>query len=178
MSLISLKNLQLPPSALLAESSSRNHPIFHGEGLGAKTNKIQEGELFEKLISERSRGGDSLPPYVTDASLPAYSPGRYVLHPEPNTLARVLFKLGFLFPPLWLLGTLSLICPLRVSRDSSHPKYFDKPDTEQTSLYASVRDVEIKWGKRCLAALLILMCVGIAVGISLWGAMKMKRQNA
>jgi len=118
---------------------------------------------------EMSESEDRLPPYVRDTGLPAYTPPR---QPDPVTLAMYLFKFGFLFPPLWILGSIILFVPIRLACFSPCSNGVEKPDPESQS-GTRYRNIEIKWAKRCFAALSLFLCVGVGLAISIWGGVKM-----
>ncbi|KAF9468171.1 hypothetical protein BDZ94DRAFT_1247364 [Collybia nuda] len=118
--------------------------------------------------------GDSLPPYSLDTELPRYTrvPEIVVTFPEPPTITMYLFWSGFLFPLLWIFGafTLKYTCyrsSCSVNSDSSSEK---AEDTRHNFVYRR-RETEIKWARRCIWASTIMLCITIALGISVWGAL-------
>ncbi|KAK7446361.1 hypothetical protein VKT23_014567 [Stygiomarasmius scandens] len=109
----------------------------------------------------------SLPPYD---ETPEYS-GK----PEPVTLAMYLFRLGFLFPPLWILGAFILLSPLRSCNDSSLPASWlpEKTEAERREITHRFRKVELKWARRCLYAVLITVVAGTTIGVGIWALLKL-----
>ena len=70
------------------------------------------------------------------------------------------------FPPFWILGVIILISPLSAPADF----HANKPESERQELITIMRKAELKWARRCLFALAILLVtigviVGIAVGV-------------
>ncbi|KAI9569267.1 hypothetical protein HD554DRAFT_2020784 [Boletus coccyginus] len=101
------------------------------------------------------------PPYGANAEPPAYPADSNI---EPITLAMYLFKFGFLFPPLWIFGSLILITPLTA------PTNFEpsKSETERQELVQIIRDAELRWAKRCAWALVVLLVLGgVVVAVAL-----------
>ncbi|KDQ60414.1 hypothetical protein JAAARDRAFT_32816 [Jaapia argillacea MUCL 33604] len=73
-----------------------------------------------------------------------------------------LFKYGFLFPPFWLLGAIILFLSLSAPSDF-HPH---KTEQERNEMLDVMRKTEVKWGRRCAVALLVLLLVvGVVVGL-------------
>ncbi|ESK87059.1 hypothetical protein Moror_11940 [Moniliophthora roreri MCA 2997] len=91
---------------------------------------------------------------------------------EPETLAEGYFKHGFFFPLLWIFGAIVLISPLKEPAvdPESHPDSvwaYSSPE-ERSMRLQRMREAEVKWGKRCLWALLgLLLIVVIAVTVGL-----------
>ncbi|KAL4071540.1 hypothetical protein V8B97DRAFT_400376 [Scleroderma yunnanense] len=88
------------------------------------------------------------PPYSPDwdgEKLPTYTQS----DSEPNTVARQMFKYGFLFPLFWVIGVYFLVAPMRVSPDWEQ----DKTEEEKEKILSDLRQTEAKWAKRCLWAL-------------------------
>ncbi|TDL24521.1 hypothetical protein BD410DRAFT_896723 [Rickenella mellea] len=125
--------------------------------------------------SARPPSVSSPPPYAASTHSKSYSLSRESILPtyaqtleaerekEPKTLSMYLFKLGFLFPPLWLLGALILLIPL------SAPTTWlpTKSAAERAAVVQRVRVAEVKWAKRSLTALCVLLVIaGLATAIS------------
>ncbi|KAF8235777.1 hypothetical protein L208DRAFT_1255076 [Tricholoma matsutake] len=116
----------------------------------------------------------SLPPYIAeDTDLPPYARKA----PETVTLAKYLFKFGFLFPPFWIIGALILLSPLRAPSAPTDPDTEtawlpEKTEAEREQIIAQMRKVEIKWAKRCLWATVILVLLGTSAGIAIWAALR------
>ncbi|EJD04863.1 uncharacterized protein FOMMEDRAFT_145594 [Fomitiporia mediterranea MF3/22] len=77
---------------------------------------------------------------------------------------RKLFIYGFLFFPLWIVGIIApFVKPLH------DPTRDNRSKEDQEVDYASMRTVEMRWAKRCAAALLgfiILVIVAVVVGVT------------
>ncbi|KDQ61529.1 hypothetical protein JAAARDRAFT_66628 [Jaapia argillacea MUCL 33604] len=106
-------------------------------------------------------------PQDSDADLEMGLPS-YDAQEEPDTLAMYLFKYGFLFPPFWLLGTIILFLSLTAPSDF-HPH---KTERERNEILDVMRKAEVKWGRRCAVALVVLvvvvaLVVGLVVSIKL-----------
>lgn len=100
------------------------------------------------------------PPYSPDwdgEKLPGYS--QAVSSPEPDTVAKQLFKYGFLFPVFWAIGTYLLFVPLQVSPDWEEGR---SPE-EKEKMLADMRQTETKWAKRCFWALRIFIACLVTV---------------
>jgi len=117
----------------------------------------------------QSQGQDMPPPYPhrystntnIEHDLPSYAEAPTT---EPITLAQYLFKFGFLFPPFWFFGLIILMSPLSAPDDF----HAQKPESERAELVRVMRDVEVKWAKRCaLAAGLLVLVLAAVAGIVL-----------
>ncbi|KIJ96284.1 hypothetical protein K443DRAFT_107535 [Laccaria amethystina LaAM-08-1] len=127
-----------------------------------------------------SRGDDSDLPLYQNVSerLPAYtsrpSPSSFGGH-EPRTLSMILFKLGFCFPPMWILGASFLVarCPSKWY-PCRHPWLEERQRTEaeRAAFMARVRVVEVMWARRCLIALGMVLCFGLAAGVTAFAIMQ------
>ncbi|KAJ3883557.1 hypothetical protein F5051DRAFT_493685 [Lentinula edodes] len=116
---------------------------------------------------------------------PAYvePPAYETRQTEPATLAMFLFKFGFLFPPFWIMGALILLTPLRApepsssSSSSSLPAAWlpEKTSAEKQQIVSRMRSVEVKWARRCLTALCILIVSVVAIVATTWGILKVTR---
>ncbi|KAK1216677.1 hypothetical protein PQX77_020690 [Marasmius sp. AFHP31] len=122
-------------------------------------------------------GRDLPPPAYVEP--PAYTKSAQ----EPITLAKCLFKFGFLFPPFWILGAIILFTPLRApdadSSTAADPFSPDacswlpeKTESERAAIISRLRKAELVWAWRCLFALLVLICVAIAGGFTAWAVTK------
>ncbi|KAG6848029.1 hypothetical protein H0H93_004068 [Arthromyces matolae] len=118
---------------------------------------------------ESRHDDDSLPAYIEDV------PPTYTLKaPEPVTLAKYLFKFGFLFPPFWIIGAWILWSPLRAPSSDSDAELAwmaDKTEFERERVIADMRKAEVRWALRCLWALLILILLGAIAGIVIWAVL-------
>ncbi|KAF9495154.1 hypothetical protein BDN71DRAFT_1589980 [Pleurotus eryngii] len=143
------------------------------------------GSRHDRRFSVSSNKEDDLPSYSDVEALapPSYSQRG---HKEPVTLAMYLFKFGFLFPPFWILGALILISDLRSpdaeetslpsssnGSDAEHLSWLpDKMPAERAAIVQQIRNAEVKWAKRCLAALGFLCALGLAAGLAIGFALK------
>ncbi|KAH9943519.1 hypothetical protein B0H21DRAFT_695578 [Amylocystis lapponica] len=97
------------------------------------------------------------PPYASVSELPAYTAAA-----EPQTLAKYFFLFGFLFPLFWLAGSLILVSSLRAPAEWE----IEKTEAEREQLIADMRRMEVKWAKRCLLALSVLLLAIAVVVVS------------
>lgn len=118
------------------------------------------------------------PPYAgEDSDLPVYSRTAA----EPVTLAMFLFKFGFLFFPFWILGACLLLSPLRapptrVNEEGMPAAWLpEKTEAERQDIIDRMRTVEVKWARRCLWALLVLLLVLSIGALACW--MLLRRQS-
>lgn len=84
---------------------------------------------------------------------------------EPSTLARRLFWHGLWLFPLWFWGGALLVFPQTTPVDEDKALF-----RGQACLQPTLRDIEVKWAKRCLKALVTLVVVAImaiVLGLSL-----------
>ncbi|EIW77321.1 hypothetical protein CONPUDRAFT_146310 [Coniophora puteana RWD-64-598 SS2] len=105
--------------------------------------------------------GPPPPPYSpSDAELPDYT------SEDPNaplrvtgTLAEHLFKFGFFFFPLWIVGTVILFSPL------SAPDDFEpgKTEAERQHIIDTIRDAELIWARRSACAVFALLVLVTSV---------------
>jgi hypothetical protein len=126
------------------------------------------------------------PPYV-DAP-------EYTARPtEPVTLAMFLFKFGFrtstlrrtlrmiltrvfcaVFPPFWIMGAIILMSPLRAPPAATPSAAWlpEKTEAEREVIIARMRTTELKWAKRCLYALLVLVLVAVVIAVAVWATFR------
>ncbi|KAL0060500.1 hypothetical protein AAF712_012733 [Marasmius tenuissimus] len=110
------------------------------------------------------------PPYV--------EPPEYTKSAEPITLAKYLFKFGFLFPLFWVMGAFILITPLRAPDEdvtdptSPHAWLPEKTEAEKAAVISHLRKAEVKWAWRCLFALLIVTFFGVTAGVTIWAVLR------
>ncbi|KAH9926802.1 uncharacterized protein B0H18DRAFT_1005652 [Fomitopsis serialis] len=98
---------------------------------------------------------DAPPPYSCSSAPPAYT--RYAEHP---TLAMYLFKFGFRDVPSVLdRRRAHTHLPLRAPEDWE----LSKTEAEREELIENMRHTEVKWAKRCLIALSVLILVVLTV---------------
>lgn len=75
---------------------------------------------------------------------------------EPSTLARRLFWHGLWLFPLWFWGGALLVFPQTAPVDEDEALF-----RCQSCVQPTLRDIEVKWAKRCLKALITLVVVVI-----------------
>ncbi|KAG8753895.1 hypothetical protein FRC14_005642 [Serendipita sp. 396] len=100
------------------------------------------------------------PPYLREYDEESRVPG-YGEEQEVHTMARSLFKYGFMFPPFWLLGALILIIPL-----TPDPSWYSTKSAEQVeAILQAMRVAERRWAWRCAIAFgILLLLIFIVVG--------------
>ena len=64
-----------------------------------------------------------------------------------------------MFPLFWVAGALILLSPLRAPEEWA----LSKTEAERAELIASMRRTEVRWARRCLVALAVLVVVVLAV---------------
>ncbi|TBU31349.1 hypothetical protein BD311DRAFT_716535 [Dichomitus squalens] len=99
---------------------------------------------------------DVPPPYEHSESM---EPPMYTAVADQPTLAMYLFKFGFLFPLFWVAGALILLSPLSAPPDWE----LTKSTIEREELILSMRRTEVKWARRCAAALSVFVVVALAL---------------
>ncbi|KAL9708612.1 hypothetical protein Ac2012v2_008159 [Leucoagaricus gongylophorus] len=88
---------------------------------------------------------------------------------KPTILSLHLFRFGFLFPPLWLVGSLILLYPLHNPFCTGTPDSGSWIHAKKQPLPVHTRKVELKYAKWCFLALVVFVCiVGIVIGLALW----------
>jgi hypothetical protein len=94
----------------------------------------------------------------------------------------ILTHLFSVFPPFWIMGAFIALSPLRAppspsssqftsdSEDSDLPCAWlpEKTDAERQEIIQRMRKTELKWSRRCLAALLITTLIAVAIGLAVW----------
>lgn len=140
--------------------------------------QYQEDLIIEFFGGRPAPRDDPPPSYqqtTNEEQLPAY-PGDSGA--EPVTLAKYLFNYGFseimlalevgqsltiflpvVFFPFWLAGAVILWSPLKHTEDWE----IGKPAEERTRLLRLHRTTELKWARRCLWAMLIMLATIMAV---------------
>ena len=73
-----------------------------------------------------------------------------------------------MFPLFWVAGALILFSPLSAPADWET----SKPELEREELIASMRRAEVKWARRCLAALSVFTLVVVALVLALVFALR------
>ncbi|KAJ7183188.1 hypothetical protein C8R46DRAFT_1066212 [Mycena filopes] len=115
-----------------------------------------------------SAAESTLPPPYLEAP-------EYTLHArEPVTLAMYLFKFGFIFPPFWIMGVVILMSPLRAPPAATPSAAWlpEKTEAERQVLIDRMRTAELKWAKRCLYALLVLVLVAVIISLAAWATLR------
>ncbi|KIO33794.1 hypothetical protein M407DRAFT_240932 [Tulasnella calospora MUT 4182] len=109
---------------------------------------------------------ETLPPAYGTPECPAPA---YEEMQEPPTMAKYLFKFGFMFPPFWIIGIMIFFTRMEPTPESE----CGKTAAEQADEIALLRKAELKWSKRCayallsliaLVGLIVLICFGAKVG--------------
>ena len=90
-----------------------------------------------------------------------------------------------MFPPFWILGALIALSPLKAPTSSPLSPSYDadsdelpcawlpeKTEAERMEILQRMRKAELKWAKRCLAALVLLTLAGLAIGLSVWAVQR------
>ncbi|KIM44061.1 hypothetical protein M413DRAFT_68180 [Hebeloma cylindrosporum] len=135
---------------------------------------LSSSRSHDSRHDRRQSIADIPPPYSEESAIPL---PEYALHaPEPVTLAMYLFKFGFLFPPFWIFGAFILMSPLReppTNTNDSVPAWMpEKTEDERKQIIATLREVELKWAKRCLCAILILTVLAVSGGLAAWAVLR------
>ncbi|KAF9269291.1 hypothetical protein L218DRAFT_1072899 [Marasmius fiardii PR-910] len=117
--------------------------------------------------------------YSPDVAPPPYvEPPEYTRSPEIVTLAKYLFRFGFLFPPFWIMGALIILTPLRApdadisDPASPHAWLPEKTEAERAVILSHLRRAELKWAWRCFYALCIIILLAVAAGIAIWTVLR------
>ena len=80
------------------------------------------------------------------------------------------------FPPFWIFGAFILMSPLReppTNTNDSVPTWMpEKTEDERREIIATLREVELKWAKRCLCAILILTILAVSGGLAAWAVLR------
>ncbi|KAK0205460.1 hypothetical protein DFS33DRAFT_1328509 [Desarmillaria ectypa] len=121
--------------------------------------------------SRHDRSSVEMPPSYLESD-PA-PPPEYTQKDEPVTLAMYLFKFGFLFPPFWIMGAFILFSPLHEPSSSPSDAWLpDKTDAEKQLIISRLRKAEVKWARRSLFALVLLLVIGAGIGLAVWAVTK------
>ncbi|KAJ3716100.1 hypothetical protein F5878DRAFT_655589 [Lentinula raphanica] len=151
-------HLPLDPSIVI-----RNAPI------ATEPSDVPYGhQILRPAQEEEELEQETLPPYLEEP--PAYSSSG---SSEPITLAMYLFKFGFLFPPFWIIGSLILLSPLRQPESTPSSVWLpEKTESEREEIIQKMRKAEVRWAKRCLVALCILLVLVIVGALAVWAVLK------
>ncbi|RDB16316.1 hypothetical protein Hypma_003037 [Hypsizygus marmoreus] len=155
-----------------AQSSSLRRPFVHRPGCPSADFKwnVQSTDSFfdgpaPSIAARENCYGCRVADFLRGDTQPHCLPGE-----EPATLSMRLFKLGFLFPPLWILGALAPFLLSRRMRGYSPPS----PGAEKIDEMNAAENgkVEIKWARRCLKAVAAFLCVGAGTAVLSWWILK------
>jgi len=104
------------------------------------------------------------------------------LQSEPQTLAKYLFKFGFVLPLFWVFGAIMLVHPMSpLSQrspwmpDEAFVAWYNqniRTEEDKVEFIAMMHDVEMKWAKRCGIALGLFVCICVAIGATVFGLLK------
>ena len=78
-------------------------------------------------------------------------------------------------PHMYIFGALILLSPLREPPTSSAdaPTWMpEKTEAERQQIIAEIRTVEVKWAKRCLWAIVVLIIVSAVAAVFAWAVMR------
>jgi hypothetical protein len=146
---------------------------MHGQSEIPLSSMHPEDDRASVQVSEAHT--EALPAYKADHA-PVYSPRRRDSK-EPVTWSMIAFRLGFVFPPFWLCGALTLITPpgsmarifMPWFKDFAPSDEFwchdDLPQADKEAYLARMRAAEIRWGKRSLFALSLVMSFIVVVAV-------------
>ena len=80
------------------------------------------------------------------------------------------------FPPFWIFGAFILMSPLReppTNTTDSVPAWMpEKTEDERKEIIATLREIELKWAKRCLCAILIFIALAVSGGLAGWAVLR------
>jgi len=175
-----------PPSNDIPPIQSSNGGLLEYTRLhGHSEIPLSSRQREDDRTSVHASLAEALPAYraLADTSNPPrYSQSRHDSG-EPVTWPAISFKIGFLFPLFWVFGALTLITP-RGSLDRIFMPWFKdfapsadswlntlQVEAEKEEYLGRMRVAEIRWAKRCLYALSLLLlliaaAVATAVGVS------------
>ncbi|KAF8966049.1 hypothetical protein BDZ97DRAFT_1809296 [Flammula alnicola] len=139
---------------------------------------FSSSRTHESRHDRRESIADVPPPYAEESAIPL---PEYALHaPEPVTLA--MFLHGYLptfsyhsIPTFLDLGAFILLSPLREppSTSDSTPAWMpEKTEDERKQIIATLREVELKWAKRCLCAFIIFALLAVGGALAAWGLLR------
>ncbi|THV04434.1 hypothetical protein K435DRAFT_961898 [Dendrothele bispora CBS 962.96] len=180
----SLPCAELPSPQLATASTSTHEPLTHTESerwplgynfsLSQSSSSTNEPRYHSRLLLSDLEAQIVEQDVELGFAPPAYEESpMYTEKAELPTLAMYLFKFGFVFPPLWILGVFILLSPLRApdidSDESSSVWLLQKTEAERQAIIDHVRKVELEWAWRCFWSLFIftLLVIAGAIAISL-----------
>ncbi|KAK7032808.1 hypothetical protein R3P38DRAFT_2918991 [Favolaschia claudopus] len=161
MSSFTALDAHVPVPAPSAAFHSTTNPVDDFFGYSSRTHDSRHDRRIS--VAESSLAP---PPYVEAPE--------YTKRDEPVTLAMFLFKFGFLFPPFWLMGIFILLSPLRAPPTATPSASWlpEKTDAERQVIIDRMRKAELKWARRCLYALVILVLVAVIISVSAWAILR------
>ncbi|KAL0954542.1 hypothetical protein HGRIS_003507 [Hohenbuehelia grisea] len=121
-------------------------------------------DLSQVYTEEGWRELYSMDPMINAEAPPAYQHVEEGLPPysfkSPKSLNRQFFIYGFLFPLLWLAGTVNLFIVL-LSPSPVRCKSWKGPKAQLDDflLKKIIRDTEVRWGLRCLWGFGLVACI-------------------
>lgn len=170
--------------ALELDDELLRYTLTHDRG-GVPVSRLPESFPTDDGQSFRSR--ETLPPYGANDP-PIYRRRIVNSEGEPKTLAMLFFKFGFFFPPFWVFGALMLITPLRspnplspLAASSAWPPNTEliawcneniHTEADKLAFLARMQEVEMKWARRCLIALSMVICFSVAIAATIVGVLK------
>ncbi|OXG46160.1 hypothetical protein J010_05888 [Cryptococcus neoformans] len=138
------------PRSRIEASEPTCPPSYHDQ------QSAQESPRYDMSLSS-----PTISPMMSE-ELPTYSK---TSKEEPNTLAKVLWKWGFLRPLLWFIGMTIMWIPLKSTEEEHDPEKAQKLE----EMIVILRKTELKYAKRCAWAfsgfsvmLIVLVVVVIA----------------
>jgi len=139
----------------------------------------RQGEVDRASVQPSEAHAEALPAYGVD-SPPLYSRTSRQALEEPTTLPTICFRLGFLFPPFWLLGALTLVTPRGSLARRFRPWFKNyglsteswchdnmQTEAEKEAYLARMRALEIASAKKCLFAFSLNICLITAIVVIL-----------
>jgi len=169
----------IPPISTLDDGLAEYTRLHGHSEIPVTPRQLEDGRASVRTGETRP---ESLPTYRVD------NPPKYSLRQrapeEPTTWTTICFRLGFMFPPLWLCGALALVVP-QGSLDRIFVSWFDdfipsadaycdnlQTEAEKEVFLARMRVAELRWAKRCFFAFSLEVCFLIAVAVTIVGVTK------
>lgn len=156
------------PATAVTHTSIRNEQLraqydqigaFFG---GGRHRSGDEPSRVSMTTNTRSEEGHSPPSYILGSDIETLP--SYARKEDDALLSRKLFKYGFLFFPLWIIG--ALVPFVKTFKDKS-PENCSKE--EQETGCCDIREAEIRWAKRCgiaLAGLTSIVLIAVVIGVT------------
>ncbi|KAI0321696.1 hypothetical protein OF83DRAFT_1168223 [Amylostereum chailletii] len=146
----------LPPPAITSKKVKALRPVRHSNTYISEQPDSTKNADYERVPERRQ--------LCTDACTTDIEAGPRVddLQKRRKTHAEILFRLGFLFFPLWIWGTALLKFP------TQFPNHEMSIDTRKCACCRpTLHQLETKWAKRCSIALFTLLAITMAI-ITFW----------